>query len=53
MSELMLPHSVRDTTFAFVESLDMATKRAVEIKTDLPGRDGVDLCIVIDTDFSD
>ena len=53
ISELILPHGVRDTTFALVESLDKATKCAIEIEIDLSGGDGVDLSIVIDTDVSD
>ena len=52
IAELELPHSVRDPTFALVESLDVTTKRAVEIKTDLSGRDGVHLGVVIDTNVS-
>lgn len=53
ISELILPHSVRDTTFALVESLDTTTKCAVEIEMNLSGGDSVDLSIVINTDVSD
>lgn len=50
--ELKLPHSVRNATFAFVESLDVTTKGIVEIQTDLSNRDGVDLRVVIDANVS-
>lgn len=48
IAELKLPHSVRNSTYAFVKSLDVTTKGAVEIKTNFSGRDGVHLSVVID-----
>ena len=52
-AKLNLPHSIRDLTFAFVESLDLTTKRAVEINTNLSRRGGIHLSIVIDANVSD
>ena len=52
IAELDLPHSIRDLTFAFVESLDVTTKCAVEVKTDLSSRDGVHLSVVMYAHFS-
>ena len=52
ITELNLPHSIGDVTFAVVESLDMTTKYTVKIKTDLSLRDGVHLSIVVYADVS-
>lgn len=52
IAELILPHSVRNSTFALVESFDVTTKSAVEIETDLSGRDCVHLSVIIDADIS-
>ena len=53
VTKLNLPHSIGDSTFKFVKSLDMAAICAVEIKTHLSGRDGVQLSVVMYADFSD
>ena len=52
VAKLNLPHSIRYLTFAFVESLNLTTKRAVEIKTDLSSRNGIHLSIVINANVS-
>ena len=52
ITELELPHSVRDLTFAAVESLDFTTKYAIEIKIDLSGGDSVHLSVIIDANIS-
>lgn len=52
VAELKSPHSVRNVTFAFVESLDTTTKHTVEIKTDLSSRDSVHMRVVISADVS-
>ena len=52
VAELKSPHRVRNMAFAFVESLDTTTKYTVEIKTDLSGRDGVHLRVVISANVS-
>ena len=41
ITELNLPHSIRDSTSTFVESFDVAAVSTIEIKTHLSGRDGV------------
>lgn len=53
VAKLKLPHGVRNSAFASVKSLDVATKLAVEIKTDLSGRDAVHLSVVVYADVSD
>ena len=52
ITKLNLPHSIRDSTFTFVESFDVAAICAVEIKTHLSGRDGVQLGVVMYADVS-
>ena len=52
VAELKSPHSVRNVTFASVESLDTTTKYTVEIKTDLSSRDGVHLRVVVSANVS-
>ena len=52
IAELNLPHSIRNPTFAFVESLDMTTKFTVEIKTDLSGGDGIYLGVIMYANIS-
>lgn len=52
VTKLDLPHSIGDSTFAFVESLNVAAIYAVKIKTHLSGRDGVQLSVVMYADVS-
>ena len=52
ITKLILPHSIRDSTFTFVESLDVAAICAVEIKTHLSGRDGIQLSVIMYADVS-
>lgn len=52
VAELDLPHNIRNLTFTFVKSLDVTTKFSVEIKTDLPSRNGIYLNVIVNADVS-
>ena len=52
ITKLNLPHSIGDSSFTFVEGFDVAAICAVEIKTHLSGRDGIQLSVVMYADVS-